>query len=116
MLGYGPFSEPSGDVATLVSVARPSAPAVTKATPIAHGVEIAFKKPESAGGARVTDYRVSCISSDGGNPRTQGGAKSPIRVHDMSAGKSYTCTVAARNAGGFGPASDPSDEVVPLAH
>ena len=116
MLGYGPFSALSEDVVTIVSLPRPSAPAVTSATAITQGVEIAFRKPQSDGGARVVDYRVTCTSTEGGITRTQGGARSPIRVHGMSVGKSYTCVVAARNASGFGKASDPSDPVVPLAH
>jgi hypothetical protein len=36
-------------------------------------------------------------------------------VTGLTAGKTYTCTVTARNAVGYGQASDPSDMFVPAA-
>jgi hypothetical protein len=54
---------------------------------------------------------VACTSSNAGVAKSATGAASPISVTGLTAGKTYTCTVTAHNARGFGPASAPSAAV-----
>ena len=56
--------------------------------------------PESNGGAKISSYRATCVSSDGGAPHADNEPKSTVRVVGLTALKTYTCTVAARNASG----------------
>jgi hypothetical protein len=95
---------------------KPGAPTVTAITAGHRSVKVAFTKPADNGGAKITNYRVKCTSSDGGAARAHEGTKSPIHVNGLAAGKTYTCTVAARNKVGLGAASAPSDPVVTLGH
>jgi len=59
----------------------------------------------------VTSYRVT--ASPGG--RTATGVSSPITITGLANGTTYTFTVAATNAIGTGPASEPSNAVTPGA-
>ena len=108
------FAGPAG--AAPHKPAKPGASTITSATPGVHSVKVAFDKPADNGGAKITNYRVVCTSSDGGRKHAIEGPKSPIRVSGLTAGKTYTCTVSAKNKVGRGPASAPSDPFVPLAH
>ncbi|MEN5178665.1 fibronectin type III domain-containing protein [Comamonas testosteroni] len=78
----------------------PAAPTITSADPLNGKASIVFSAPASNGGAPISDYRVSC---SGGLTAT--GPGSPIEVGGMANGTAYTCTVAARNAAGFGAES-----------
>ena len=111
-LGYGQSSSPSGPV--LVLPVPPGAPSITSATAGNHSVRVSFTKPASTGGSRIFSYKATCASSDGGRTRSQSESRSSIRVDGLTPGKTYTCTVAARNRAGFGPASAPSGAVVVL--
>jgi hypothetical protein len=93
----------------------PGAPTVTSVTPGVRSVKVAFTKPDSDGGAKVTNYRVRCTSSDGGAGSEHSGPNSPIFVAGLTAGKTYSCNVSARNRIGAGPASLASGTFVPLA-
>jgi fibronectin type III domain protein len=94
----------------------PGAPTITGVTAGVRSVKVAFTKPSDDGGAPITNYRVAWTSSDGGAKGSHEGPKSPIVVSGLNAGKTYTCTVRARNKVGFGAASAPSDPVVPKGH
>jgi hypothetical protein len=94
--------------------AKPDAPTITAVTPGFHSVKVAFDKPASNGGAKITNYRVVCTSSDGGRKAANEGPKSPIKVSGLRTGKTYTCTVSAKNKAGRGPASAPSAAFQPL--
>jgi hypothetical protein len=111
---YGPPSAPSAPFVPLA--AKPGAPTITSVTAVVRGVKVAFTAPADNGGAKITNYRVVCTSSDGGAKGAHEGPKSPITVSGLTAGKTYTCTVAARNKVGLGAASAPSDPVVPKGH
>ena len=63
----------------------------------------------------ITDYKATCISGDGGVTRWNDRHGSPIPVSQLTGGKTYTCTVMARNKVGFGPPSAPSLPVVTLS-
>ena len=46
-------------------------------------------------------YSANCSSTNGGVSRTATGTGSPITVGNLTAGKTYTCTVRAHNARGY---------------
>ncbi len=93
----------------------PGAPTVTSVTAGTRSVIVAFSAPASNGGAKITHYRARCISSDGGKAGSGSSLKLKVRVRGLTSGKTYTCTVRARNRVGAGPASAPSDAVVTLS-
>jgi hypothetical protein len=57
-------------------------------------------------------YTATCTSSNGGVAKAVVGTASPINVTGLTVGKSYTCTVKAHNARGYGQASVASVAVV----
>ncbi len=104
----------TGASAGTTSLAIPGAPKITAVTPEVRSISIAFSKPASDGGARISNYRGVCTSSNGGLTGTHQGFSSPLTVGGLTAGKTYTCTVAAINKVSIGPASKPSASVVTL--
>jgi large repetitive protein len=82
------------------------------------GVLVTFTPPVfHDGGFPVNQYRAKCESTDGGvthRERRRWMART-INVRHLTPGKTYRCTVTARNASGYGPFSAPSDTVVTLA-
>jgi len=117
-VGFGAPSTASAPFVTLTPpvVTVPGAPTITSAVAGKRNVTVAFSAPASNGGAPILEYKAKCTSSDGGTTRSHERRHSSIRVVDLTAGKTYTCTVAARNRKGFGPASPPSSAAVTLAH
>jgi hypothetical protein len=113
-VGQGPASAPSDPFVVLPSA--PGAPTINSVTPGNRSVRIVFTKPADNGGAKIVDYRAKCTSTNGGVKGGRGTAKSPVTVGGLTAGKSYTCTVTARNKVGLGPASAPSAPVTTLGH
>ena len=113
-VGYGAPSAPSDPFVPLASV--PGAPTITSVTAGVRSVKVAFNPPADNGGAPITNYLAACTSSNGGAKGAHAGPKSPIVVAGLNAGKTYTCTVRARNKVGLGPASAPSSPVVPKGH
>ena len=93
---------------------KPGAPTITAVKPGFHSVTVSFTKPDSNGGAKITNYRVVCTSRDKRVKAANEGPKSPIKVSGLTTGKTYTCTVSAKNKVGRGPASSPSDPFMPL--
>ena len=112
VFGLGLASAPA-DAAKPTKPTVPGAPTITSVTPGFHRVKVAFDAPASNGGAKIVNYRVVCTSSDGGRKAANSGPKSPIKVSGLTTGKTYTCTVAAKNKAGRGPASAPSESFVP---
>jgi len=94
----------------------PGAPTITSVTAAKHSIVIAFTAPADNGGAKITRYRAKCVSSDGGKAGGGNSRHLQIRARGVVGGKTYTCTVVARNQAGAGPASAPSSPVVVLAH
>jgi hypothetical protein len=93
----------------------PGSPTITGVKALVRSARVSFTPPASNGGSKITNYRVRCKSSNGGAYRALTGTKSPILVTGLTALKTYTCTVAARNTVGYGTPSDPSDPFVPAA-
>jgi extracellular elastinolytic metalloproteinase len=92
---------------------KPGAPTITAVKAGFHSVKVTFDKPADNGGAKIVNYRVVCTSSNGGRKGANEGPRSPIKVSGLTTGKTYTCTVSAKNKVGRGPASAPSDSFVP---
>ena len=113
-VGFGPASDPSSAFQPRATV--PGAPTDVVATGGVRSVQVAFTGPSDNGGSPVNNYRAKCKSSDGGNPSSHAASKSPIFVAGLTAGKTYRCTVRARNRIGLGPESDPSNAVVTKSH
>src|SRR5438445_734243 len=89
----------------ILGMMLPGAPTNVSATPGVRSAKVSFTKPSDNGGAPITNYRAVCTSGNGGAKGAHEGPKSPIVVAGLTAGKTYTCTVAARNRVGLGPAS-----------
>jgi hypothetical protein len=60
------------------------------------------------------NYSAACISTNGGVSGSTAGLASPITVTNLTAGKSYTCTVSASDTGGTST-SAASAAAIPLA-
>lgn len=100
--GYGDESAPT---ASFVSAAPPGAPTAVSLVGSSTTVTLSFTAPVSTGGLPISLYRATCSSSDGGAQMVGTATASPVQVQSLTAGKSYTCTVAAQNAAGYGPES-----------
>jgi hypothetical protein len=87
----------------------PGAPRKVKATASSEQATVSFLPPESDGGSPIISYTVT--SSPGKITAT--GTSSPITVTGLTNGVAYTFTVTATNAIGAGPASAPSDKLIP---
>lgn len=92
-------------------IAPPGAPTIGTATAGNAQATVSFTAPGSTGGGPITGYRAT--STPGGITAT--GAASPITVTGLTNGQAYTFTVAAQNAGGYGPESAASNSVTPSA-
>jgi hypothetical protein len=89
----------------------PSAPTIGTATGGNAQAVVTFTAPTSDGGSPVTGYRVTSTPSG----ITATGSASPITITGLTNGTSYTFTVAAQNAVGYGPESAASNSVTPVA-
>ena len=105
---YGP-SPASATSASASTYKLPGAPTSVSATAGAGQATVSFTIPSDLGVPAATSYRVT--SSPGGITAT--GASSPITVTGLTPGTSYTFTVEAQNAAGYGPASSASNSVTP---
>jgi hypothetical protein len=106
-IGTGPASSPSNSVTPGVV---PGAPTNITATPGNAQATVSFKLPTSNGGNPI---KVSTVTSKPGGI-TAHGVGSPITVKGLTNGTAYTFTVTATNAIGTGPASKPSNKVMPV--
>jgi hypothetical protein len=107
-IGDGSESDPSDD---FVAASVPRAPSVTGLTRSTNTVSVAFRSA-SDGGDTITNYTVTCTSTNGGDPQSNTGAGSPVVVSSLTNSKSYTCTVVASNSLGDSPASIASSAFV----
>ncbi len=104
--GSGPATS-----APAVIVGAPAAPTAVTAVKIASGqLKVSFTAGAN-NGSTITSFTATCSSSNGGVTRSQSAAAGPITVTTLTAGKLYTCVVAAANARGTGPPSAASSAV-----
>jgi len=104
--GTGPASAASNCVTPATAPGAPTAVTATRGNAQA---TVSFTKPASNGGSGISSYTVT--SSPGGITRTGGGTT--MIITGLTNGTSYTFTVTATNAVGTGPASAPSNSVIP---
>jgi Tfp pilus assembly protein FimT len=76
---------------------------------------VSYTAPSVVGSSAISTYRATCTSSNGGSTRTSTSRANPMPVYVLSYGKSYTCTVAAKNQSGFSPESAASGALSPYA-
>jgi hypothetical protein len=114
-VGLGRSSAPSAEAVAFPTV--PGKATITAVKAVGLGsVAISVKNPANTGGAPITSYRAVCTSSNGGTSRARVASGTPVKVSGLTAGKTYTCTVAAANSVRRGPPSAPSKPVIPRAH
>ncbi len=93
----------------------PGAPLIRPAVAQDGRSTVNFKRPLSDGGAAITSYTATATDlthpSEGGQTAT--GPAGPLVVAGLSNNDTYSFTVTAKSAVGVGPASQPSNAVVP---
>ncbi len=77
--------------------AAPDAPTAVAVTPGNTQALVAFT-PGADGGAPISDYAVSCSSTDGGAAASANGLTPPILVSGLTNDKTYTCALTATTA------------------
>jgi hypothetical protein len=102
--GTSPASAPT----PAAVVGAPRSPTSVKALRVAKGqLKVTFL-PGANNGSPITNFTATCTSTNKGVTAKKTGAKSPITVTGLTAGKTYQCTVAAANVRGAGLPSAPS--------
>ena len=111
--GWGSFdgNNVARDVAA--TLALPGAPTGVVATAGSGAATVSWTAPSSNGGSPINKYIVT--SSPSGFTATAGGTDTWATVKGLTAGTAYTFTVTASNGSGTGPASSPSNSVIPYA-
>ena len=109
--GPGPDSIASAPAVPATVPDTPAAPTVTRGDT---QISVAFVVPAN-GGSVITQYVVTCTSSNGGAVGDNTGVSSPISVFSVTNGKTYTCVVHATNAEGDGSDSAASASTIPAA-
>ena len=76
------------------------------------------KRRPKTGGPPISSYTVTAkdLTDPARGGQTASGKDSPITVGGLANGDSYTLAVTATNVGGAGPASSPSNAVMPRAY
>ncbi|MBN8727675.1 MAG: choice-of-anchor J domain-containing protein [Xanthomonadales bacterium] len=92
----------------------PGAPQVVAATAGDARIDVTWNPPSSDGGDPIIGYSATC--TDGANASSATGPVPPITVTGLTNGNPHTCTVAAYNSVGQGPASAPSNSVTPMGN
>ena len=100
---------PSTLVTIVPMATHPGAPTHATAVAGSGSATVSFRAPASDGGDPVNSYTVT--AAPGG--ATASGITSPITVPGLVSGTTYTFTVTAANPEGTGPASAPSNPVIP---
>jgi subtilisin family serine protease len=93
----------------------PGAPTGVTATAGDASATVSWTPPASNGGSGITGYVVTPYVGGTAQPATAVGAVTSTTVTGLTNGTSYTFRVAAVNAVGTGPQSDPSNAVTPSA-
>ena len=92
----------------------PGAPTGVTGSPLDHAVSLSWSAPSADGGSPIGSYRITpYIGGVAQTPIETGSAATSYTVTGLSNGTTYTFTVAAGNAAGFGTESNPSAPVTP---
>ena len=92
-------------------VGSPAVPTGVKATKVKSG-QLSVKFIAGANnGKPVASYTATCSPTSGGVAKSKTGAASPLTVTSLTPGKTYRCTVFAKNVRGAGLKSIPSSPV-----
>jgi kumamolisin len=108
-IGTGPASSAS---ASVTPATVPGAPTISSVTAGNAQVTVVFTAPASDGGSAITGYTVAS-SPAGGVDSNAGSTGLSHIVTGLTNGTAYTFTVTATNEEGTGPASEPSNSVIP---
>lgn len=112
--GTGPASSPSNAVTPLSPPAAPTAPSASAGNGRAL---VTWTAPADDGGSPITGFVVTPYVGPTAQPASTFDATLTSRsITGLTNGGTYTFTVAAVNAQGIGPASAPSNPVVPIDH
>ncbi|MCW2701077.1 MAG: serine protease [Blastococcus sp.] len=94
-----------------VPASAPGAPTGVAATAINAAAVVSWAVPAADGSSAISSYRVT--ASPGGVGVSVSGSARTATVPGLTNGTTYTFTVVASNAVGSGPASAPSNAVIP---
>jgi hypothetical protein len=100
----GPGGTSVASAAAKVVLGAPGTPVISRVVEKNRSVTLSLLAP-SGNGKPITRYTALCTSSNGGAKRGSASIGGQIVVTNMSLGALYTCTVAASNARGVGPAA-----------
>jgi hypothetical protein len=95
-----------------VIVGTPAAPTGVKATKAKSGQLSVKFTPGANNGKPVTSFTATCSPTSSGVAKSKVGAASPLTVTSLSPGKTYKCTVFAKNVRGAGQKSIPSPAAI----
>jgi titin len=79
-------------------------------------IEVWIDDPSNDGGAEIDQWKATCTPAIGGTPvsaTSDPADNNVVLVTGLTNGTAYTCTAQSGNEAGFGPESDPTDEVTP---
>jgi hypothetical protein len=112
-IGSGPASSPSSAV-TPTAATAPLAPTGVSAASATNQASVSWTAPSDDGGKPITGYVVTpYVDSTAQTPVQASASATAATATGLSNGTNYTFTVAATNALGTSPASNPSSTVTP---
>lgn len=107
-------SDPSMPSNQVTPASPPQAPTAVTATATLGGAAVSWTAPDDDGGAPVHSYRVTPVPLPSGFTPVSTSSTS-LRVDGLQVGSPVSFVVEAMNGVGMGPASLPSNQVVPAA-
>ncbi|WP_336661024.1 fibronectin type III domain-containing protein [Leucobacter sp. USHLN153] len=111
--GVNAIGNGTAERVTVTPMTVPGTPTNVKAVGNSSSADIAWDAPKSDGGSPITQYEV--VTYDASNRPVMSSYTSDTFAHlpSLTNGQTYTVTVAALNAAGYGPASSPRVAVTP---